>query len=163
SPGRETFPGRRSPSAHRSTSLQRCLPMPTLLVALDEGPNIPLDREPIVVGRHPHCDVRLPSFRVSRRHCCLTEVEGVVAVRDLGSLNGTQINGRRVDSGRLRPGDTLTLAHLRYRLENGREAESSPAAPQAGSGAETTPPCDPPSTRHSDECPPRHGPLPHRV
>src|SRR5215470_4372523 len=108
--------------------------MPVRLVSLNEGPDIPLDREPIVVGRHPHCDVRLPSFRVSRRHCCLTEVDGAVAVRDLGSTNGTWINDRRVEAGRLRPGDTLTIAVLRYRLENGRAAGASRAAPPAASG-----------------------------
>jgi pSer/pThr/pTyr-binding forkhead associated (FHA) protein len=111
--------------------------MPTRLVALDDGPDIPLGREPIVVGRHPLCDVRLPSIRVSRRHCCLTEVDGEVAVRDLGSSNGTRINDRRVEAGRLRPGDTLTIANLRYRLEKGRVAESSRAAPQAASRAES--------------------------
>ena len=46
--------------------------MPHLLVSLDDGPDIPTGREPIIVGRHPHCDVRLRSLRVSRRHCCLT-------------------------------------------------------------------------------------------
>src|SRR6476659_37746 len=90
--------------------------MPARLVALNEGPAIPLGREPIVVGRHPDCDVRLPSIRVSRRHCCMTEVGGEVAVRDLGSTNGIQINGRRVEAGRLRRGDLLAIANLTYRL-----------------------------------------------
>jgi pSer/pThr/pTyr-binding forkhead associated (FHA) protein len=41
-------------------------------------------------------------------------------VRDLGSTNGIWINGRRVISGRLRPGDVLAIAHIRYRLEEGQ-------------------------------------------
>ena len=61
--------------------------MPHLLVSLDGGPDIPTGREPIVVGRHPHCDVCLRSTHVPRRHCCLTEVDGAVWVRDLGSTN----------------------------------------------------------------------------
>lgn len=91
--------------------------MPTRLVALSEGADIPLDRAMLVVGRHPHCDARLDSIRVSRRHCCMTQDSGEVIVRDLGSTNGIRINGQRVEMGRLRPGDELSIAHLRYRLE----------------------------------------------
>jgi hypothetical protein len=39
------------------------------LVALDEGPDIPLAGGPIVLGLHPRCDARLDSLRVLRRHC----------------------------------------------------------------------------------------------
>ena len=93
--------------------------MPTRLVALDEGPDIPLDRTMVVVGRHPQCDARLDSLRVSRHHCCMTQDNGEVVVRDLGSTNGVRINGQRVEVGRLRPGDELSIAHIRYRLESG--------------------------------------------
>jgi pSer/pThr/pTyr-binding forkhead associated (FHA) protein len=115
--------------------------MPLLLVALDGGPEILTEREPIVVGRHPLCEVRLHSPRVSRRHCCLTEVDGVVIVRDLGSTNGTLINGRRVEAGRLRPGDELSVAHLRYRLEPGPADRARTADPQSrmsGNGTSAT-------------------------
>ena len=71
----------------------------------------------VMVGRHPQCDARLDSLRVSRRHCILTEDGGEVVVRDLGSTNGTRINGQRVERGRLRPGDEIAIAHIRYRLE----------------------------------------------
>jgi pSer/pThr/pTyr-binding forkhead associated (FHA) protein len=106
--------------------------MSYLLVALDGGPDIPTGREPIVVGRHPLCDVRLHSIRVSRRHCFVTEFDGVVIVRDLGSSNGTLINGRRVEAGRLRPDDLLSIANLRYRLEPGQPNPASTADSQAG-------------------------------
>jgi pSer/pThr/pTyr-binding forkhead associated (FHA) protein len=87
------------------------------VVALDDGPDITLDRPLVVVGRDPRCDARLGSLRVSRRHCCMTQADGEVVVRDLGSTNGTRINGERVEVGRLRPGDELSIAHYRYRLE----------------------------------------------
>jgi pSer/pThr/pTyr-binding forkhead associated (FHA) protein len=86
-------------------------------VALDGGPDIPLDRTPIVVGRDPYCEARLNSMRVSRRHCFIHVVDSQVEVRDLGSTNGIFINGLQSPSGRLRPGDVLTIAHLRYRLD----------------------------------------------
>ena len=99
--------------------------MPARLVALDEGPDILLDRAMVVVGRHPSCDTRLDSLRVSRHHCCMTHESGDVMVRDLGSTNGIRINGQRVEIGRVRPGDELSIAHIRYRLENGQGHEQT--------------------------------------
>jgi FHA domain len=97
--------------------------MANRLVALDEGSDIPLDRAMVVVGRHPQCDIRLDSLRVSRHHCCMTSDHGEVLVRDLGSTNGIRINGHRVEFGRLKPNDELSIAHIRYRLENGQAHE----------------------------------------
>lgn len=91
--------------------------MPLRLVALDEGPDIVVDRAVVVVGRHPQCDARLDSIRVSRRHCCMTPDNGELVVRDLGSTNGIRINGQRVEMGRVRPGDELSIAHIRFRLD----------------------------------------------
>jgi pSer/pThr/pTyr-binding forkhead associated (FHA) protein len=126
--------------------------MSYLLVALDGGPDIPTGREPIIVGRHPRCDVRLPSVRVSRRHCCLTEVDDEVAVRDLGSTNGTLINGRRVDAGRLRPGDELSIANLRYRLQQGQAARARTADLRAGTGGDGASLATLPEASHVDKC-----------
>ena len=98
-------------------------------VAIDEGPDIPMDRAVVVVGRHPNCDTRLDSLRVSRHHCCLAREDARVVVRDLGSTNGIRINGMRVEAGRLRPGDELSIAHFRYRLEG--EADSEQASDPA--------------------------------
>jgi pSer/pThr/pTyr-binding forkhead associated (FHA) protein len=91
--------------------------MPPRLVCLDGHADIPLDRAVVVVGRHYWCDVRIASPRVSRRHCCLALDRDGVLVRDLGSTNGTRINGQRVKEGVLRPGDELAIAHCRYQLE----------------------------------------------
>ena len=98
-------------------------------VAIDEGPDISLDRAMIVVGRDPNCDTRLDSLRVSRHHCCMARENDAVVVRDLGSTNGIWINGMRVETGSLRPGDELSIAHIRYRLEGEEDSEqgSDPA------------------------------------
>jgi hypothetical protein len=103
--------------------------MPLRLVALDEGPDIPVDRAMVVVGRHPQCDARLDSIRVSRRHCCMTQDSGEVLVRDLGSTNGIRINGQRVEMGRLKAGDELSIAHIRFRLDGGEGQEATLAEP----------------------------------
>jgi hypothetical protein len=62
----------------------------------------------------------------------MTQESGEVMVRDLGSTNGIRINGQRVEIGRLRPGDELSIAHIRYRLENGQAHEQTIAEPAAG-------------------------------
>jgi predicted component of type VI protein secretion system len=103
------------------------------LVALGEGPDIILERTMTVVGRHPACDTRLDFPRVSRHHCCLTVEDGELIVRDLGSTNGIRINGMQVEVGRLKDGDELTIANLRYRFECGpllsRFSIKSPESP----------------------------------
>jgi predicted component of type VI protein secretion system len=106
----------------------------------------------IVVGRHPQCDARLDSLRVSRHHCCMTQDKGEVVVRDLGSTNGIRINGQRVEMGRLRPGDELSIAHIRYRLDNGQAHEatladgvsSSASSAEAVAAFSPSPPADSP-------------------
>jgi len=109
--------------------------MPARLVALDEGPDIPLDRAMVVVGRHPQCDTRLDSLRISRHHCCMTQDHGELVVRDLGSTNGIRINGQRVEMGRLRAGDELSIAHIRYRLDTGEGQEMTLADPSGNQGS----------------------------
>jgi len=99
--------------------------MSARFVAIDEGPNITLDRAMVVVGRHPNCDAQLNSLRVSRHHCCMARDNDQVVVRDLGSTNGIRINGMRVETGRLNPGDELSIAHIRYRLEGEEDSEQA--------------------------------------
>ncbi|MGE3822255.1 MAG: FHA domain-containing protein, partial [Isosphaeraceae bacterium] len=51
--------------------------------------------------------------------------QGEVIVRDLGSTNGIRLNGQRVEFGRLRPGDELSIAHIRFRLDTGQGHEAT--------------------------------------
>jgi pSer/pThr/pTyr-binding forkhead associated (FHA) protein len=99
--------------------------MSARLVSLDGMGDIPLDRPVLLVGRDSHCDARLDSLRISRRHCCLAIRCDGITVRDLGSVNGTWINGRRSESGPLRAGDELAIGHLRFRLQTD-PAEDNP-------------------------------------
>ena len=105
---------------------------PTRLIALEGGPDIPVGPTPVIVGRDPWCDARLDSSRVSRIHCCLTADDGNVVVLDLGSVNGTRINGRLVELGWLRLGDELSIAHLRYRVQNSNAKWRIPACFEDG-------------------------------
>ena len=106
------------------------------LMALDADCEIVVGRTPLVIGRHPGCDFRLGSTRVSRHHCCVSEVDGDVEVCDLGSTNGLWVNGQRVTWGRLRPGDRLSIAHFEFRLEVDSLAEvRASTAPRRASEA----------------------------
>ena len=95
--------------------------MPAMLLSLADGPSILLDKPILLFGRHAECDVQLNSKKVSRRHCCLAQVNDYLVIRDLGSTNGVKINGQRVAEGRLRAGDELTIGNFRYQVCGGEE------------------------------------------
>jgi predicted component of type VI protein secretion system len=90
--------------------------MPAQLVSLNGGPSFLLDKPILLVGRHPECDIQIDSRKISRRHCCIAEVNNYLVIRDLGSTNGIRINGARLVEGRLKDGDELTIAGFRYRV-----------------------------------------------
>jgi pSer/pThr/pTyr-binding forkhead associated (FHA) protein len=90
--------------------------MPAQLVALSEGPSILVDKPILLLGRHPECDIQIESRKISRRHCCIAQVNDYLVVRDLDSTNGIRINGVRVTEGKLAPGDELTIGNHRYQV-----------------------------------------------
>ena len=83
------------------------------------------------LGRHDDCVIRIKSAQVSRRHCELFEIGGQLMLRDLGSSNGTFVNGKRV-SGELplKHGDELTVGAVTLRVAKlGQPASAAPASP----------------------------------
>ncbi len=70
----------------------------------------------MVVGRSTDCEISIPTDEVSRRHAQLKVAVDGVHVEDLGSANGTFINGTRVRTGLLKPGDELRLDTVRFML-----------------------------------------------
>jgi predicted component of type VI protein secretion system len=89
---------------------------PAQLMAVSEGPNILLDKPILLIGRHQECDIQIPSRKISRRHCCIAQVDDHLVVRDLCSTNGIRINGVRVAEGQLKSGDELTIGNFRYQV-----------------------------------------------
>jgi len=71
---------------------------------------------PLVIGRAPECDISITSEEISRRHAQVKPIQDGLAVDDLGSANGTYINGQRVQHGLLKPGDELRLDAIRFLL-----------------------------------------------
>jgi len=77
------------------------------------GEMFPLEGE-TTVGRPPDCGIFLDDVTVSRKHAVLRERDGNFFIEDQGSLNGTFVNRKRVESAQLEDGDELQVG--KYRL-----------------------------------------------
>lgn len=108
--------------------------MPYFLVSLDERMRFSLSgpEEVYLVGRGEDCDIRLESRKVSRRHCCIAQVNDYLAVRDLASTNGIRVNGREVLESRLSHGDVLTIGPYNFRIiwQQENAGQRGPTSPQ---------------------------------
>ncbi len=87
------------------------------LLVVRQGPEIgtrySLVGDQISVGRVPDNDVQLDDFTVSRQHAVFVRQANVWLVRDLGSLNGTYVNNRRVDEAVVQHGDDVQIGRFR--------------------------------------------------
>jgi hypothetical protein len=90
--------------------------MPAQLVSLTDGPNILIDKPILLIGRHPECDIVIDSRKISRRHCCIAQINDYLVVRDLDSTNGIRVNGVRVLEGKILEGDEVLIGNSRFRL-----------------------------------------------
>jgi transcriptional regulator of acetoin/glycerol metabolism len=70
---------------------------------------VTIEGKSLILGRDSECDIRLDRARVSRRHAELYRQGPILAVRDLGSTNGTQVNGRRNAHAVVVPGTLLRI------------------------------------------------------
>jgi len=86
------------------------------LQPLGGGDPIPLLKATLLVGRRESVDIVLRFPNVSGTHCELSLVDGYWYVKDLGSSNGTKVNGTRVSEQRLDPGDILSVAKHEYEV-----------------------------------------------
>src|ERR1700733_1859194 len=71
-------------------------------------------RNMTVIGRREDCDLRIPVGDVSRKHCRLVRTDDGIRVEDLGSSNGTTVNGQRVKEAVLNPGDTVGVGPVAF-------------------------------------------------
>jgi len=102
--------------------------MPYRLVSFsgDQSFELPPGRT-LVVGRGVSSDIAIYDPTISRRHAELTVGPDGVQVRDLGSSNGTCINGSRITAGRLNPNDSITFGKVLFQLKEQRVSGQSPA------------------------------------
>ena len=91
---------------------------------------IPVSREWTRIGRSLAADIRFDDATVSRRHALIASEEGGVRVLDDRSLNGIQVNGRRVEWSPLSDGDEVVIGrHILYFLDTVKAANTAePAA-----------------------------------
>src|SRR5262245_16644877 len=113
------------------------------LLPLDGGPSIEIVKDLTLVGRKEDCDLRLDHKSVSKMHCVLVKTDGLLLLRDLGSTNGTRVNGQRVLRAALLPNDQLTIAHFKFRIQLGPDLPAAPPAPPAIRHDEHTQALDP--------------------
>jgi hypothetical protein len=89
----------------------------TGMLVVVRGPNAGsrflLDRPATTIGRHPDSDIFLDDVTVSRRHAEVVLVDEGVLVKDLGSLNGSYVNGERVDERTLTSGDEVQIGRFK--------------------------------------------------
>jgi pSer/pThr/pTyr-binding forkhead associated (FHA) protein len=78
------------------------------------GETFALEQDRTSVGRAPECEVFLDDVTVSREHAVLVRRSGAWFLDDSGSLNGTYVNRRRIESHKLEEGDELQIG--KYKL-----------------------------------------------
>ncbi|GAA1409940.1 hypothetical protein AUR04nite_24920 [Glutamicibacter uratoxydans] len=93
------------------------LPQGSALLIAHTGPNkgarFLLDTDESIAGRHPNADVFLDDVTVSRRHAKFVRTAQGFTLSDIGSLNGTYINGDRIDSIALSNGVQVQIGKFR--------------------------------------------------
>jgi pSer/pThr/pTyr-binding forkhead associated (FHA) protein len=93
------------------------LPARSALLVVQRGPGAGsrylLDTDLSTVGRHPESDIFLDDITVSRRHVEFRREGETFRVHDVGSLNGTYLNGDRVDDAELQNGDEVRIGKFR--------------------------------------------------
>lgn len=87
------------------------------LVPTDGGTAIEITKDLMLVGRKDDCDIQLDHKSISKQHCVLVKTDGLLLLRDLGSTNGTRVNGQRVRRAALLPNDHINIASLRYKVK----------------------------------------------
>lgn len=102
--------------------------MTARLVPLSEGSTaIVLDKAITLIGRHPDCDAVLDeNQKISRRHCCIAQVDNRLVLRDLGSMNGVRVNGEAIVEVDLVEGDEITIGDEEFVLQ----LKSKPGVPK---------------------------------
>lgn len=112
-----------------------------------KGKNYRLDGDQVTIGRAPANTIIIEHPAISGLHCRLTRDGDVYRIKDMGSTNGTRVNGRAPLDAPLKPGDLVQLGNLEFLYENdtpggenfARPTLQAPAAVVEAKGPPTTP------------------------
>jgi pSer/pThr/pTyr-binding forkhead associated (FHA) protein len=102
-----------------------------------EAREVALTGEPVTIGRSPECGIVLDHEKVSRHHAEIRCEGAAFVVADLGSTNGTWVNGRRIEQHTLQDRDTLEIGSVRLVFRAGQRGKG--AEEQRSKGAEIKP------------------------
>jgi FHA domain/zinc-ribbon domain len=116
------------------------LPEGSALLIVMRGPNagsrFRLEADLTTAGRHPDSDIFLDDVTVSRRHAEFYRQGARFTVRDVGSLNGTYVNGERVEEAELTGGDEVQIGKFRLLFLTSSELGPASTADRRGRGAQ---------------------------
>lgn len=95
-----------------------------------------------VIGREPDCQLHLPHYTISRRHCSLQVEQDHIGLRDLNSMNGTMLNGSPCIDAELHPGDNVRVGEVDLGIDvrEHHVGHVKPSAPQRIETVVTPPP-----------------------
>src|SRR5690348_13869231 len=98
-----------------------------LSLVTDSGRVIPIAALPCVIGRDESCQLRIQSEHVSRNHCVISRSDSALVIRDLGSTNGTFLNGKLIQAESvLLDGDAIKLGSVRLEISLAQVPAPSP-------------------------------------
>ncbi|MGF1547627.1 MAG: FHA domain-containing protein [Thiotrichales bacterium] len=105
--------------------------MPRVLLVSDSAvlAEYPLNKETIKIGRVVGNDIPIESMAVSSQHCKIVTVDGDSFLEDLGSTNGTYVNGKKVRKHALEHGDLITIGTHLLRYDINDDADGADRAP----------------------------------
>jgi pSer/pThr/pTyr-binding forkhead associated (FHA) protein len=90
---------------------------------MDGGASVDIVKDMTIVGRKDWCDLRLDHKSISKLHCAIVKTDGLLLLRDLGSTNGTRVNGQRVRRAALLPNDQIAFANIKFRVAFGPDSK----------------------------------------
>ena len=93
-------------------------------------------RNMTIIGRREDCDLRIPVTDVSRKHCRLVRTDDGIRIEDLGSSNGTHVNGQRVQESDLNPGDIVGIGPVQFIVQIDGVPDEDEMTPPAAAAAD---------------------------
>jgi pSer/pThr/pTyr-binding forkhead associated (FHA) protein len=93
-----------------------------------------LSREMTVIGRRQDCDLMIPLGEISRKHCRIIKEADTLRIEDLGSSNGTYLNGKRIQEAVLSAGDTVQVGPVVFVLQIDGDPADDDIRPFAAAG-----------------------------
>lgn len=91
------------------------------------------------VGRSEGCDLRIPLGEISRKHCSIVKSDDALLIQDIGSSNGTFVNGKRIREAALRAGDQVRIGSLRFIVQIDGKPSNQELAEFTTSAEQTAP------------------------